>query len=404
MPAPRATLALLAVVVFADSLAQSISFPLLPRLTASVVGGGPADTARWVGFLEVGWALPYFLAAPVLGLLADRFGRKPIIVLSLLGIGVELLCNVLAQNVGWLLAGRISCGLTFGGQLAALAYVADVVPPERRTAAFGWINAALYGGIMAGPLLGGALAGIDLRLPFQVACAVAFAAAVFALLFLKESLPPDRRSRSSRADVAPWRTLSVLRGPGLPVLTIIFALVWLSYQGSDNLTVLYTADRYGWTPLQFGALVTLLAALGLLAQGLLAGRLAARWGDRRTLIVGLSLQAAGVAAMGLAPASVLFVAATLPAMLGSVARPALQSLMSARVGPDEQGRLQGAMAAVGGLTSVAAPILSTQLYAWTLGRPEHTDAWSGLTLVAAGGVSALAALVVLTRTAANRSA
>jgi DHA1 family tetracycline resistance protein-like MFS transporter len=397
MPAPRAALALLAVAVFADSLAQSISFPLLPRLTQAVLGGDAPEAARWVGFLEVGWALPFLFAAPVLGMLSDRFGRKPLIAFSAVGIGVELVIAVYADHVAWLLLGRVLVGLSFASNLAAMAYVADVTPPERRTAAYGWINAALYAGVMAGPVLGGWLAQWGLRLPFGVAAGVAFAAAAFVLLALPESHPRSARTLLSWSGLSPWRGLSILRAPTLLTLAAVLFLAWLVFQSSDNLIVLYTAYRYDWSPLVFGLFVTYAAAAGLFVQAVLAGRLSARWGDRRLLLMGLGLQAVGLIGMGLAPNGALFVLATVPVMLGSLARPALQSLMSAQVGPDEQGRLQGAIAAVGSLASIVAPVAVTQFYAWSI-TGNAPPARAGLTLLVAAAIAALAATVVALRT------
>ncbi len=169
MPSPSrgapsgAALAFVAASVCLDALAQSMSFPILPRLAQSLVGGDTAAAARWVGWLEVAWAIPQFFAAPVLGALSDRFGRRPVIVVSVLGMGFELILNALAPSIGWLLAGRILCGVSCGGQAAAMAYVADIAKPEARTAAYGWLSVGMWSGIVLGPALGGLLTAIGPR-------------------------------------------------------------------------------------------------------------------------------------------------------------------------------------------------------------------------------------------------
>jgi DHA1 family tetracycline resistance protein-like MFS transporter len=391
----RAALALVAAALFLDSLAQSMSFPVLPRLTQELVGGDPAQAARWVGWLEVGWALPQFLAAPVLGALSDRFGRRPIIVLGAFALAAEMALSVLATDVWVLLLGRGLIGAFGASQAAAFAFAADVTAPDDRTRAFAWLNVALWSGIVVGPAFGGLLAEADLRAPFMAAGALALAAGVYGLLFLPESLKADARTPFRVAAASPWSAFGVLFGSGvLAPLSVVLVVSWLTLQGSDNMVVLYTAHRYGWDALTLGGFVTVTAALGLAVQAGVAARLAGRTPDRTLLLAGLALQAVGLAVMGLAPGSAPFAAGYLLTLFGGIARPALQSLMSSAVGPGAQGRLQGAITAVAGLTSIGAPILFTQAYAWSIsgGRPI---AWSGATILTGAVLTSLALGLIL---------
>jgi DHA1 family tetracycline resistance protein-like MFS transporter len=390
-----AALVFIAITVGLDMVAQSISFPILPRLTQELLGGDLPAAARWVGILEVGWAVPMFLAAPVLGLLSDRFGRRPVIILSVFGVGAELVMGALAPNVWWLLAARVLCGLTCGAQAAAMAYVADVTPPEGRTRAFGWLNAALWSGIVVGPALGGLLAIHNLRAPFWAAAAFGLANGIYGLLVLPESLPKaDRAQRLDWSKASPLAAVHLLaRRPGLPLLAVVLLLIWLAFQAKDNMLVLYTAYRYGWTPLTFGLFATVLALASIGVQAGLAGRVARRLGDGRAVVVGLALEVVGLLVMGLAPTSALFWASNLPIVLGGVATPALQSLISSRVGADEQGRLQGALGSISSLTSITAPLVFAQVFAWSV-APGRGGGWSGATILAGGALS-LAALVLL---------
>ncbi len=394
----RAALAFVAITVCLDMVAQSISFPILPRLTQELLGGDLPAAARWVGILEVGWAIPMFLAAPVLGLLSDRFGRRPVIVLSVFGVGAELVMGALAPNVWWLLAARVLCGLTCGAQAAAMAYVADVTPPEGRTRAFGWLNAALWSGIVVGPALGGLLATHDLRAPFWVAAAFALANGVYGLLVLPESLPKgDRAQRLDWSKASPLAAVDLLvRRPGLAILAVVLLLIWLAFQAKDNMLVLYTAYRYGWTPLIFGLFATVLALASIGVQAGLAGQVARRIGEGWAVIAGLGLGVVGLVAMGLAPTSALFWASNLPIVLGGVATPALQSMISARVGAEEQGRLQGALGSISSLTSITAPLIFTQMFAWSVG-PERGAGWSGATILVGAALSFAALVLVALR-------
>jgi DHA1 family tetracycline resistance protein-like MFS transporter len=400
---PRAILIFLAASLVLDALAQSISFPILPRLAQSLTGGDAAGAARWVGWLEVSWAIPQFLAAPVLGALSDRFGRRPVIVLSMLGVGLELILNALAPNIGWLVAGRIFCGIFCSGYAAVMAYVADVTAPEDRAGAYGWMSAAPWLGIILGPAGGGLLAGIDLRAPFWAAAAVALAASAYGALVLPES-PRERSGAPLRlASLNPWRAVDLLARPGLNLLALALLLVWLAFQGRDNMLVLYTAVRYRWTPLDFGLFATALAAASIAVQGGLAGRVTRRLGERATVLGGLLLQALGMVGMGLAGGGALFCVANLPAVLGALATPALQSMMSRRVGPDDQGRLQGAIGSVASFTSIVAPVAFTQLFAWTIAAGRGL-AWSGMTMLVGAALSlAACALVAITRPTRTRS-
>ncbi|MBS0411534.1 MAG: MFS transporter [Proteobacteria bacterium] len=385
-----AAVALVLVVVFLDSLAQSISFPILPRLAQRLLGGDMAEAARWTGYLEVAWAAPQFIAAGVLGRLSDRFGRRPVIVVSMLFVGVELVMGALAPNIGWLMAGRVLCGVTCGGQAAAMAYVADVTAPQDRARRFGWVSAAIWSAVTIGPALGGVTAALNLRAPFWLAAGMSFVAGLWGLVALPESLPPERRAAADWRGLVPLSGLAILGRRGVAPLAAALFFTWLAFQAKDNMLVLYTARRYGWSALDFGLFCAVLGPASIFIQAVGAGWAARRFGERRAALGGLALQVAGLVAMGLATLSPWFWVANLPIVLGGVAGPAVQALLSARVDEDEQGRLQGAVASIASLTSVIAPVALTQLFAWSIAG-GRAPAWSGLTMFLAAGFT-LAAL------------
>ncbi|REG35931.1 DHA1 family tetracycline resistance protein-like MFS transporter [Archangium gephyra] len=383
----------LSLLIFLDGLAQSVSFPVLPRLVSSFLEGHPGMTALWVGWLEVAWALPQIVMAPLLGTLSDRFGRRPLMLLSMGGIGLELLLDALALDLGWLLAGRIVCGLTFGAQAAVMAGVADTAPPDERARAYGFVNGALYAGIVVGPLLGGWLAETDLRAPFHAGAAIAAVGALYVASLLPEPLARAHRTSPQEPQAGLGEAFRLLgTHPALRPLAVVLLLSWLSFQSSDNMFVLYTAHRYGWSTVRFGVFVAVEASLGILVQGFLAGAAARRLGERRTLILGSMTQGFGMLAMGLAPVAVLFWPGALVAILGAIVRPALQTLMSEAVGADEQGRLQGIVSSIASATSVVAPLVFTSLYAWAIGS-GRSPAWAGITLLCGAVLSALGAWV-----------
>lgn len=383
-----------------DAAAQSMSFPVLPRLAEHLLGGDHAAAAAWVGYLEVGWALPQFFAAPIMGLLADRYGRRPIIIASVFGVGFELILCGLAPNVWWLLAGRMLCGFTCGAQAAAFAYLADITPPEERAGRFGLLTAALWSGIVIGPAIGGLLAGWDIKAPFWAAAAIALTNGVYGLFVLPESLPKAGRTPFDWAKASPLGSIDMLvKTGGLLPLAAATLFVWLAVQAKDNMLTLYTAYRYGWTPWTFGVFVTFIAGANLLVQSQLTGRLSRRFGDNRILIAGLALQTTGFAAIALAPTGVWFWIANLPIALAAITMPALQALMSRRVDAAEQGRLQGALGSVSSLASILSPIPLTQLFALAVARGGDPSRFA-VTIVLGAVFSGLAlAIVAATRRA-----
>jgi len=396
---PRAGLIFIAITVCLDVVSQSITFPILPQLTLQLLHGDRPAAARWVGLLEAAWAIAQFFAAPVLGMLSDRFGRRPVIVLSVFGVAAEFVMCAFAPSIGWLLVARVLCGLTCGANAAAMAYVADVTPLEDRTKSYGWLNAAAWTGVILGPALGGMLAAIDIRAAFWAAAAFALANGVYGFFVLPESLPAKDRAplRWSRAN--PWGSLSLmLQRPGLPALGLVLLLLWFASYAMNSVFVLYTAYRFGWTPLALGVFCSALAVANIIVQTGLAGRIAQAIGERRAVIAGLASQVIGFVLVGLAPTGALFWAANLPIAFGGIAGPALQSLMTAKVGSDEQGRLQGATGAIGSLTGFMGPVAFTQVFAWSIAIGRG-PAWSGATIFmgAALGLAAWGLVVGFTR-------
>jgi DHA1 family tetracycline resistance protein-like MFS transporter len=393
--ASRARLGFIAVAICLDVTTHTMVFPILPRLVESLAGGQVSSAARWVGVLVAAWSIAQFFGAPVIGMLSDRFGRRPVILISIFGLSIDLAIMALAPNLAWLLVGRILCGLTAGAQAAAMAYVADITPQDERAKSYGWLNAAAWTGVIVGPAMGGLIGALDPRAPFWAAAAVALLNGVYGLFVLPESLPAERRAPLRWASANPIGSLGlVISRPGLPILALILLLLWFAMHAMNSVFVLYTAYRYAWDPMALGIFCSALGAVNIVVTSQLTGRAVTWMGERKTLICGLAAQVVGFTAVGLAPTGVWFWIANLPMALANIAGPALQAMMTAKVDPDEQGRLQGAMGGIASLTGLFGPIAFTQIFALAIAAGRG-PAWSGVTILLGAALSLVAwALVV----------
>jgi DHA1 family tetracycline resistance protein-like MFS transporter len=344
-----------------------------------------------------------FLFSPLIGVLSDRFGRRPVLILSGFGLGLDYIIMALAPNLAWFFVGRILSGITSSSFATAAAYVADVTPPERRAGAFGMVGAAWGIGFILGPAVGGVMGTFGLRIPFWTAAAFSLASATYGLFILPESLPPENRKPFTWRRANPVGSLTLLRShPTLFGLGAVAFVQFLAFQVLPSVFVLYAGDRFGWHAFEVGMSLALVGALNITVQGGLVKRFIKRFGERNALLTGLVFGAAGLVAWGLAPTSpVLLLAAVVFAPVG-FAQPALQSLMSRRVGPSEQGELQGANASIAGLTGAIGPIFFGLVYSLALGSRVQFDLLGLPFLVAA--VFMLASVVVAVRVTHGTSA
>jgi DHA1 family tetracycline resistance protein-like MFS transporter len=352
------------VTVLVDVLALGLVIPVLPHLIQVLVGGDTAHAASMVGVFGTTWALMQFLAAPVLGSLSDRLGRRPVLLLSCLGLGLDYVFMALAPSLGWLLVGRVVSGVTSASFSTALAYISDVTPPERRAASFGLMGAAFGAGFVLGPATGGLLAGISPRAPFWLAAALALLNVLYGWFVLPESLPREHRRPFDWRRANPVGALSLLAArPGLRELVLVFALYMLAHQALQSTFVLYTAHRYGWHATAVGLLLAGVGACTIVVQGALVGPVVRRIGERRTMLLGLTGGLLGFVAYGLAGSGAALVASVPVFGLMFFTGPPLQGLLARRVAPNEYGLLQGVNASLMGITGIVGPTLFAQVFA-----------------------------------------
>ena len=387
-----AAIAFILVTALLDVMSMGITIPVLPRLIETL-SGSDAAAGMWNGLFVALWAGMQFLCSPVIGSLSDRFGRRPVILISVAGLALDYVLMALAPSLWWLALGRLLAGVTSSSFTSAFAYMADITPPEQRARGYGLIGAAFSAGFVTGPLIGGVLGEVSLRAPFWAAAALSGLAFLYGLFVLPESLAADKRMAFGWRRANPFGALKLLRShPELSSLAVVNFLLYFAHHLFSAVFVLYAGDRYGWGAWQVGTLLALVGLLDMGVQGVLVGPVVKRLGDRATMVIGLSFGAVGVACMGLAPTGWLFVAAMFPNALWGLAMPTIQSLMTQRVSESEQGQLQGANNSVGSIAGIVSPLFFGAVYSLSVGtRPALP--FIGTAFLIAAAVLAGAALL-----------
>ncbi|HEY3695111.1 TCR/Tet family MFS transporter [Phenylobacterium sp.] len=368
----RAALGFVFFAVMLDMIAMGVVIPVLPRLIQAFTHGEAAAAARYIGWFAACWALMQFFASPVLGALSDRFGRRPVMLISMFGLGLDYVVMALAPNLFWLFLGRLVSGVTAATFATANAYIADITPPKERAARFGVLSVAFGIGFIFGPALGGLLGDIDPRLPFWAAAGLTFANWLYGLFVLPESLPKARRRKFSFKLANPVGSFALYRSsPGMLGLGAVVFLFYLAHQVLQSTVVPYVDYRYGWSARMVGVCLALVGVGSIVVQGGVVRPFVAKFGERGALFAGLFSGAVGFAIYGAAPTTGLFLS-SIPifAFMGLVS-PGFQGLMSRMVSPSEQGRLQGANMGLMAIASLIGPILFTEVFAHAIGPWRH---------------------------------
>lgn len=361
MPEPRvggsAALGCVLFTLFIDLLGVGLIAPILPQLVAQCCGGTPAQAAGPLGWMMALYALMQFAFAPLLGVLSDRFGRRPVLLLSLVGLGVDYLLQAVAPSLGWLFVGRAVAGVMGASVTTASAYIADVSPDARRAHNFGLAGVAFGAAFTLGPALGGVLGSVHVRLPFFVAAALALLNATFGYFVLPESLPAHQRRTLAWRSATPLASLqSLRRSRKLNHLALATVCMHLAQRGLESVWVLYVGKRYGFSTLHSGLTIALVGTVTALVQGTVVRRAVAVLGERRSIAVGTSIAAFCFVGYALATQPWMLFALIMLGGFAGIAGPALQSVFAAAVDPGERGRLQGALTSITSLTAIFAPL------------------------------------------------
>ena len=362
------------ITVMIDILSFGMIIPVLPHLIKTMGGGGFGVAAHWVGLFGTVFAIMQFVFSPVQGALSDHFGRRPVILMSNLGLGLDFILMSLVNTLPLLFIGRIISGITSASFSTANAYIADVTPPDKRAGAFGLMGAAFGIGFVIGPALGSLLAVLNPRAPFVAAAALSLLNFCYGYFVLPESLPPDKRAAFNWKRANPVGALLLLRRyPQVFGLAAVLFLFQLAHYVFNSVFVLYADYRYGWGQQQVGYVLAGVGVLSAFVQAWLAKRVIASLGERRTLLLGIVCGMIGFGIYGFASTGWVFLLAMPIGALWGLASPVTQSIMTRQVDPHEQGRLQGSVTSLASTAGIFGPALFTTVFATFIGAdaPVH---------------------------------
>jgi MFS transporter, DHA1 family, tetracycline resistance protein len=359
---PRLPLAVILTTVVLDAMGIGLILPVMPALLQDVTGAGLGQAALWGGLLSTSFAVMQFLCGPGVGVLSDRFGRRPVLIVSLVVMSADYLVMAVAGSVWLLLLARIVGGITAATQSTAMAAIADMSPPDRKAQNFGLIGAAFGAGFVLGPLIGGLLGELGPRAPFYAAAALAGANAVLAWAVLPETAPA--RGKASTRSLNPFGAFRAIgRLPGVGRLLLLFFLYQVAFFVYPSVWAFFTEARFGWTPAMTGLSLASFGVSIALVQGWLIRIVLPRWGEARTVLAGIAFNACAFLAIGTVTSGTLALFLTPLTALGAVVTPALQGMMSRATPGDRQGELQGVIAAAGAMAMIISPLLMTRVFA-----------------------------------------
>ena len=392
MALPR-PLAFLFATMFLDAFGLGFIIPNLPDVIRRF-GGDEADSDRWFGLMISVYAGMQFVASPILGAISDRFGRRPVLLVSLLMAGLDYVLMAFAPTLTLLFVGRIISGLTGASMTVANSYIGDTSTDEDRAGRFGLLGAAWGAGFVAGPVIGGMLGGAyGVAAPFLAAAVLNLVNFGFGLVALPESLPRESRRPVDLRSLNPLRSLlgSIRLAPGLMAA---YAVYCLSFQAYPSLWTLYTERKFGWTAVDVGVSLGFLGVLIAVVQGWATKGIVARVGERRAAILGVAWSAVGFAMFAGASRGWMMYAILGLTSLSLVAGPALQSLLTREAPPEAQGELQGSLVSINALTEIVGPLGYTALFSLA-GRSGSPPGRLGLPFLAASAIGAIGVAVLI---------
>jgi len=366
MAGPRkAAMGFIFVTLLIDVTGLGIIIPVFPRLIGQLTGGNISQVSQWGGWLTVIYAVMQFICAPIIGNLSDKYGRRPVLLTSLLGFSIDYLFMAFAPTIWWLFLSRVIAGITGASITTASAYIADVSTHETRAKNFGLIGAAFGLGFIIGPSLGGLLAHYGLRVPFIVSAVFCLLNALYGYFVLPESLSKENRRSFEWKRANPLGSLNHLKKyPAVLGLIGSLVLVYIAAHALQSTWTYINIERFNWSPEKLGYSLTVVGAMTALVQGVLIRYINPKLGNEKSVYIGLAIYSVGMLAFAFANQSWMMFVFMIPYCLGGIAGPALQAILAGHIPRNEQGELQGALTSMMSLTSIVGPLVMTNLFAF----------------------------------------
>jgi DHA1 family tetracycline resistance protein-like MFS transporter len=365
----KAAIGFIFITLLIDVTGLGLIIPVVPKLIEDLLHTtNISKVALFGGLLTFSYAIMQFLFAPVLGNLSDKYGRRPVLLFSLLGFGLDYVLLAFAPSIGWLFVGRIIAGITGASMTTASAYIADISTPETRAQNFGMIGAAFGLGFIVGPMIGGLLGEMGPRIPFLVAAGLALLNAAYGYFVLPESLDASNRRAFEWKRANPISSLKNLsRFPAVAGLIISFFLIYVASHAVQSNWSYFNIEKFKWSPKMIGISLAVVGVLVSLVQGVLVRFVNPKIGNEKSVYLGLGLYTIGLVLFGLASQSWMMFAFLVPYCLGGISGPGLQAIISGSVPSNEQGELQGSLTSVISITSIVGPLVMSNLFAFFTG-------------------------------------
>ncbi len=367
----KASLGFIFATLLIDVMGLGIIIPVIPKLIAHLIHGSLSDASAYAGWLTAAYAIMQFACAPLIGNLSDKYGRRPVLLCSLVGFGIDYLFSAFAPTIAWLFVGRIVAGITGASFTTATAYIADVSSPEKRAQNFGMIGAAFGIGFIIGPVIGGILGKHDMHYPFIAAGLLAFANATYGYFMLPESLPIEHRRPLDFKKINPFTSVFKLKKYYSVVgLAVVLFLVYFAAQAVQSVWTFYTMYKFHWNEDWVGYSLGFVGLMVGAVQGGLIRIILPKFGEQRSIWIGLLLYSAGLIMFAFATKGWMMFAILVPYCLGGIAGPAIQGYMSNKVPANEQGNLQGGLTGLMSLSSIFGPLVMTESF-YYFTRPNN---------------------------------
>ncbi len=360
------------ITIVIDATGLGIILPTLPDLIAETSNVELGESKMYAGYIAMVYAAMQFIFAPIIGGLSDRYGRRPVLLMSLFGLAIDYIIMFYAPSLFWLVIGRCISGMFGASYSTATAYIADISTKETRTKNFGMVGAAFGVGFIIGPAIGGVLGDVGIRIPFLFAAGLSFVNFIYGIFVLKETLSPENRRPFSLKRSNPIGSfIQILKYKELANMFIVIFMYYIAGTAIQNTWVYLTQEKFLWTKLEIGISLALVGVFVAVVQGGLTGMFAKKWGDVKTAYIGLIIFFLAVLGIGFANHGWMLYAMMLPYAFTGLAGPTIQSIMSKNTSSSEQGELQGSITSIISLAEIIGPILMMALMSWTtVGIPE----------------------------------